>query len=298
MTRLYLAVGHGIKSDGTFDPGAVGGGWTEQTAGDIVVSQAAWLLRKAGVEVRDESYQDDPNYVGTTRAANAWPANLAVSVHHDWSGAPLGGFGLYISTAGSQVAYHVREAYLDHGLTVRANDRRTDLYFLNQTTMPAMLWECGRIGQYSANQLQLVGDALACGLATHLDIHDKLPPHGRHGGSTGSTAAMLDLVRSIQAALNAAGYLDADGKPLTEDGVWGTKTQGAFIAALRAGKHTHTHTHATAPAHTHAEHADKVHLHAFAPEKHAHPEHAPKAHEHPSPTTVPQHEHAITIKAV
>ena len=40
--KVYIAVGHGRKKDGTYDPGAgsADGKWYEQSAGDIVVKAA------------------------------------------------------------------------------------------------------------------------------------------------------------------------------------------------------------------------------------------------------------------
>lgn len=41
-----------------------------------------------------------------------------------------------------------------------------------------------------------------------------------------------EAYRAMQAALNAAGYTDAEGKPLDEDGKWGRKSQAAFDALI------------------------------------------------------------------
>lgn len=41
-----------------------------------------------------------------------------------------------------------------------------------------------------------------------------------------------DDYRAMQVALNAAGYTDADGKPLEEDGKWGKRSQQAFDAMI------------------------------------------------------------------
>ncbi len=39
---------------------------------------------------------------------------------------------------------------------------------------------------------------------------------------------------AMQKALSAAGYKDADGKPLVPDGVWGRRSEAAFTAMIRA----------------------------------------------------------------
>lgn len=169
MTKVYLAVGHGDRDNGTFDPGAVGGGWTEQTAGDIVVAEAAKLLRGAGLDVRDEANRDDPNFPGTTRQANAWGADLLVSVHHDWVGAPEGAFGHWVSDAGKEAADHIQRTVGSAGFPLRPSwhKRRTDLYVLNNTDMPAVLYECGKIGQEgldTVEELEQMGHAIAAGI--------------------------------------------------------------------------------------------------------------------------------------
>lgn len=175
MTKVYLAVGHGHRDNGTFDPGAVGNGWDEQVAGDIVVAVAAKLLRDAGLDVRDEANRDDPNFPGTTRQANAWGADLLVSVHHDWIGAPEGAFGHWVSSGGKEAADHIQQAVGSAGFPLRPSwhKRRTDLYVLNNTDMPAVLYECGRIGQNdldTVGELERMGAAIAAGIAAWAGI--------------------------------------------------------------------------------------------------------------------------------
>jgi len=167
VTRVYLAVGHGRRPDGTFDPGAVGGDTNEQKAGDIIVAEAARLLRRAGVDVRDEAHKDDPNFVGTTRAANLWGADLLVSIHHDWIGAPAGAFGHWVSEDGKEAADRIQQAVGRAGFPLRPawHKRREDLYVLNNTFAPAVLYEVGRIGDLTADALLRMGAAVADGVA-------------------------------------------------------------------------------------------------------------------------------------
>ena len=172
MARIYLANGHGIKPSGTYDPGASGGGWTEQSAGDTIVSLAAAKLRDWGVDVKDEAYKDDPNYIGSARAANDWGADYLVAIHHDWNQAPAGHFGHWYSEAGHSLADDIRDAMNDAGFPHRADwhKRRTELYVLSHTDAPAALYEVGRIGDYSREQLQQIGMAVAEGIATHIEL--------------------------------------------------------------------------------------------------------------------------------
>lgn len=54
-----------------------------------------------------------------------------------------------------------------------------------------------------------------------------------------------EVTKGIQRSLNAGGYLGANGKPLTVDGVWGTNTEHAFTSmakdAQSGGTGSHTH---------------------------------------------------------
>lgn len=173
MTKVYLAVGHGEKPDGRHDPGATGGGWTEQTAGDVIVAEAARRLRDAGVTVHSEANRDDPAFEGTVKNANAWGADLVVSVHHDWSGAPDGAFGHWVSDEGKRLADSIRQSVRKAKFPLRDDwhRERGDLYLLNQTQAPAVLYEVGRIGQPELDSeagLRRMGRAVADGIAGHV----------------------------------------------------------------------------------------------------------------------------------
>lgn len=175
MTRVYLAVGHGHRDSGSFDPGASAGRWNEQSAGDHIVAEAAAVLRDAGVTVKDEANQRDPNFPGTTKAANSWGADYVIAVHHDWTGAPPGAFGHWISGAGEALADDIQRAVGEAGFPLRDDwhKRRTDLYILKNTRAPCVLYEVGKIGQGDLDtpaELRAMGRALAAGIAHHVGI--------------------------------------------------------------------------------------------------------------------------------
>lgn len=173
MTKIYLAVGHGERPGGGHDPGAVGGGWDEQKAGDHIVAEAVRILRGAGLDVYSEANRDDPNYVGTAEQANDWQADYVVAVHHDWTGAPPGAFGHWVSPAGKDLADDIYRAVGDMGFPLRPSwhKRRTDLYVLKATRAPTVLFEVGRIGDLNTPaELRAMGRALASGIARHLNI--------------------------------------------------------------------------------------------------------------------------------
>lgn len=183
MPRVYLAVGHGVKPDGTYDPGAVStdGRWSEQKAGGFVVDQAAKDLRALGVDVKDEAFKDDPNFVGSARTANDWGADYVVPIHHDWSLAPDGAFVHWYTAAGGALADDIYHAIGAAGFLLRPSwhKRRTDLYILKNTNAPSALVECGRIGAAPLDteaELRNMGHAIAAGIAKHIGLKQTPPP--------------------------------------------------------------------------------------------------------------------------
>ncbi|MCA1788742.1 MAG: N-acetylmuramoyl-L-alanine amidase [Thioalkalivibrio sp.] len=174
--KVYVAVGHGIRSDGRYDPGAVSadGNWSEQSAGDIVVKSAADTLRSWGVDVKDEAYQDDPNYSGTDDLVRAWGADLLVTVHHDWIKAETGFFALWWKQNGRELGETIEAAVARAGFPLRdypADGYRGDLSILKTVgSIPVTLVECGRIGQYTTAELRRIGIAIARGIADYAHI--------------------------------------------------------------------------------------------------------------------------------
>lgn len=211
MTRVYLAVGHGDRDNGTHDPGAVGGGWTEQTAGDHIVAEAARILRSHGLTVTDEANRDDPNFPGTVRAANRWDADYVVEVHHDWIGAPPGAFGHWLSADGKALADDIQAAVGAAGFLLRTSwhKRRTDLYILKHTNAPCVLYEVGRIGHDVIDEpaeLRDMGAAIATGILAHLDLSVTATPI-EDDAMTAEQEAKLDRVLELLA--DQADELDA-----------------------------------------------------------------------------------------
>lgn len=177
MTKVAILEGHGQRPDGTHDPGASGGGWNEQTATHHVARACSDDLRAAGVTVDpDESRMDpDPNYIGSTAAANRAGADYVVSFHFDWIKAPLGAFPLWVSGAGRQLGEAVVDATTDAGFRRRtySGNPRTDLYLLRNTKAPATIIECSRIGEPAldtAAELSQFGRAAAAGILRHVGV--------------------------------------------------------------------------------------------------------------------------------
>ena len=172
--KVYLAIGHGRRPDGTNDPGAVDGTGrkTEQNQGAVIVAAAAEALRAVpGIEVRAQS-KGDPNFVGATREANDWGADVVVEVHHDWAGAPRGAFGFWweSSERGKELADLLLAAVDEAGFPLRESwHKPMRFYILRHTRMPAVLWECDRIGK--VDDLEGYGRALAAGVVAYGERH-------------------------------------------------------------------------------------------------------------------------------
>lgn len=242
MIRVYLAVGHGLKSGGSFDPGTAAGSKTEQSEGDKIVKACADRLRAAGVEVRDEAYSDDPNWPGSAEAANAWSADYAIAVHHDWPGAPRGGFGhWHEGSEGEELADAIYGSVEAAGFPMRPDwhKARSSLGWLRRTNMPAVLWECDRIGRVSDHTAY--GHAIADGILAHLGIGAPDTPDAPDSSEERRMFTGLkhgdrsDLVEEMQRYLNQAG---ADPQ-LKQDGVYKDKTAAAVTQVVsREGNDT------------------------------------------------------------
>lgn len=177
--KVLIAVGHGRTPSGSLDPGTTSGSKTEQSEGDPIVVAAAKRLRDLGIEVR-AIRAGGPNWQGAAQDANAWGADCAVEVHHDWERAPRGGFAHWFpgSTEGKRLADAIRDAVAEAGVTGHRRDwhRARNLGFNRTTSMPALLWECDRIG--TVQDHVAYGRAIADGISVWGGI-DLTPPSGR-----------------------------------------------------------------------------------------------------------------------
>jgi hypothetical protein len=176
---VFLAVGHGVEPNGVFDPGAIGtDGRQEHAEAFQVCTYALAAMRRSGLTVVSETAQGashDPDFQGSAIRANQLNPRVAIEVHFDWSGGVAGFSGLYISPQGRALAKHIGEAFARRGLPRKADVQRTGLFFLNQTTMPALIPEIHRVHNYGDAVNQAQGEALAEGTCAFLG-HAYRPP--------------------------------------------------------------------------------------------------------------------------
>lgn len=176
--RVYLGVGHGVEPNGVFDPGAAGPDVNEYDEAFAVTAAAHLALARSGVEHFTETSSGpghDPDYRGSAAAVNAGRYDLAIEIHFDWLGTPnaptpSGGFGLYVSVDASLFADKIRGRWAAAGLPLRPNTKRTDLYFLNATRCPALIWECDRVDRHDPAVLEKMGEAIAAGVCDLIGV--------------------------------------------------------------------------------------------------------------------------------
>jgi N-acetylmuramoyl-L-alanine amidase len=157
MPKVFVAPGHGLGPDPhhpgqmIFDPGAVGhaGGreFIEHDFNTKVANALAAALQRCGVQVQLEQGggNHDPDFIGSTKAANAFGADYAIEIHHNASG----GTGSEVlvndraSAANRQLAAAIAAAVARAlGIRNRGVIARDREHFNRETTMPACIPEC------------------------------------------------------------------------------------------------------------------------------------------------------------
>jgi N-acetylmuramoyl-L-alanine amidase len=143
MTKIFVAIGHGLTSMGIEDPGAVSAPYSEHTLARSVATAYASALVRSGVTVNLET-EPDPDYVGSTLLANKWLPDFGDEIHFNAGG----GSGCEILYHPSTSAINLKRAELMSleiskalGIPNRGPRARTDLYWLNATKFPSLLPE-------------------------------------------------------------------------------------------------------------------------------------------------------------
>lgn len=249
MAKLYLAVGHGRSTDGTWDSGCTYGSDTEAEMAYKIAGVCLRYLRASGLTVySDYDSGNDKNIVKCVAEANSLGVDNYISFHLDYDKAPSGTLPLYVSSAGKSFAEVVDSAYRrTTGLPLRSIKYQED-YEVTGTNMTACIFELGGIKADNKilHDAELCGKGMAQGLCDYFGI--------KMVGSSGTTTAKTvstttkavattnkynfssifayggylergdegDVVRQLQRDLNLCGY-----GPLTEDGDYGPATEQA-----------------------------------------------------------------------
>lgn len=227
LNTLALMTGHGKSIDGTWDPGCTYGTYTEAGLCQNITKTAVKYLRQSGIDViSDSDYKNNKNMVACVKWANDRFAKIYMSVHCDYSGASTGVYPLYVSTDGKKIAKAVGKSVAKQmGMKFKGAAKRTDLYELNATDMPAVIFECGAIKADLAalKQHKKYGKALARAICNYLGVPfvDSsgivLPPRGYFKeGDIGEN------VKVLQKYLKNQGYVCGE-----VDGIYGRLTMSA-----------------------------------------------------------------------
>lgn len=144
---IALMVGHGRSLDGSWDSGCVYGNYTEADLMYAITLIAVKRLRSKGYKVlTDSDKKNNRNMTSSVKWANNKKADLYISVHCDFKKATKGVAPLYVSKTGKKMAKVIgKHVAKKMGMKWKGAKKRVDLYELNATDMPAVIFETGAI---------------------------------------------------------------------------------------------------------------------------------------------------------
>lgn len=187
-TNTYPAIicGHGLSSDGSWDPGCVYKvGKKTYTEADLMlpITRAfVKYLKASGLKVySDESGDNMKNMNRTISEANAKKCDYYISLHCDYSGAPTGTYPYYYtgSKEGRKLADCLNKAVMkDMKIKTRGLHGSTSLGEVSSTNMPSCIFETGSIKadlKILRDQPDNYGKALAKGFCNFLGIKFQEP---------------------------------------------------------------------------------------------------------------------------
>lgn len=176
--KVALMCGHGKSVDGSWDPGCAYGKYTEAGLMLPITKAAVKYLRSYGITViSDADSGNNKNMIADVRWANKQKTDIYVSIHCDYSKAPSGVMPLFVSAKGKKLAKALNKAVKNNmGMKSRGVIRRTNLWELNGTVMPAVILETGSI-RYDLKTLKsksdAYGKAIAKGICDYLGVQAK-----------------------------------------------------------------------------------------------------------------------------
>ena len=175
MASMFLAIGHGIQTDGTFDSGTTWNGYTEAELMKPIVGAALPILEQYGVDVHTDYPENDMNITTCVAYANEHNLDLYVSCHCDYDQAPSG--TLPIVYPGASASYNLANAInasvmLRMGIGTRGILQRSDDWEVRGTNMTACIFETGCISKDIdiLTNSTAYGQAIAYGILDYLGI--------------------------------------------------------------------------------------------------------------------------------
>jgi N-acetylmuramoyl-L-alanine amidase len=139
-------IGHGNSTDGSWDCGCTYRGYTEAELMKPITGACVAYLKGSGVKVVTDYPANAINMVKQVQKSNDKDLKCHVAFHCDWSKAPSGTLPLYTSKKGRELAVLMNKYVMKYvGIKTLGVKKRTDLYELNTTDAPAVIFECGSI---------------------------------------------------------------------------------------------------------------------------------------------------------
>lgn len=165
--------GHGVSTDGSWDPGCTYGNYTEAELVLPITKDVNTALRRCGFKVVTDADGNKLNMLKQVEKSNKENVDVHISFHLDWSGAPKGTLPICASEEGRKLAKSINDVVVEEtGMTTR-NVKKTDEYYeTNATNMPAVIFECGAIKAdlKRIKKHKVYGEAIAEGICNYFDV--------------------------------------------------------------------------------------------------------------------------------
>lgn len=178
MIKLAVFCGHGTSQNGGWDSGCVykhkGKTYTEAGLMKKVTESCVYYLRQCGIEVITDTPSNYINMFKQVEKSNREKVRLHVAFHCDYSGSPAGTIPLYTSAQGRKLAVAMNKRVLQYSsLKTRGVCKRNDLYELNATHAPSVIFECGSIKRdlvKLVREYDAIGFGAARGICDYLGV--------------------------------------------------------------------------------------------------------------------------------
>lgn len=172
--KIGSFVGHGVSLDGSWDPGCVYKKYTEAALAKPVTHWFNYYMKQSGCKILTDEPKNNINMVKQVAKANKEKCDIYIEWHLDYSGAPSGTIPLYTSVKGRKLATAMnKEVVKVKNVKTRGVYKRNDLYGLNVTDMPAVIFEIGSIKRdlkVIRDNPKAIGKAAAKGACAYLGI--------------------------------------------------------------------------------------------------------------------------------
>ena len=179
MKTVYIAIGHGLSADKTWDDGCVyrhkGKLYTEAALMAKVAESCVYYLRQCNVKIVTDVPGNKKNMIAQVAESNAANADIHVAFHCNYSGqAQNGTMPLYASSSGRKLAAAMNRRVMQYSsLKTLGLKYRPDLYELEQTHAVACIYECGGIKvdlRYLVREYDAIGFGAARGICDYLGV--------------------------------------------------------------------------------------------------------------------------------